>query len=135
MNEAIKFLTGDLTLALALGECVYVSNRRGVSSLLEFLENGTNLRGFHSADKVVGKGAAFLYVLLGVSSVHGTVMSACAKDVLKDNNITVTYDILVDRIVNRDKTGFCPIEEAVLAITEPQQALIAMKEKLTKLRS
>lgn len=134
MNEAIKFLKGDITLALHRDNTVYTSNKRGVSALLEFIESKTDLSGFSAADKVVGKGAAFLYVLLKVKSVYAGVISACAKEVLISHGIEVSSDMLVERIINRDKTGFCPIEEAVYEINEPRCALIAIKEKLKKLR-
>ena len=134
MNEAVKFLIGDITLVLLHGKTVYTSNKRGVSALVEFVDNKTDLTGFCAADKVVGKGAAFLYVVLGVKSVYAGVISTCAKEVLERHGIEVSYDLLVERISNRDKTGFCPIEEAVFQIYEPSQALIAIKEKLKKLR-
>lgn len=134
MNEAVKFLIGDITLVLLRDKTVYTSNKRGVSALVEFVDNKTDLTGFCAADKVVGKGAAFLYVVLGVKSVYAGVISACAKEVLERHGIEVSYDLLVERISNRDKTGFCPIEEAVFQIYEPSQALIAIKEKLKKLR-
>ena len=134
MNEAVKFLIGDITLVLLRDKTVYTSNKRGVSALVEFVDNKTDLTGFCAADKVVGKGAAFLYVVLGVKSVYAGVISACAAQVLQSHGIELYYDTMVDRIVNRDKTGFCPIEEAVYGIDEPSIAVTAIKEKLKKLR-
>lgn len=135
MNTAKELLKNGYTLALCLGDTIYTSYERGVKSLLSFVENNIDVKGFSCADKVVGKGAAYLYVLLEVKDVHATVISECAKNVLIRYGIAVTYDSLVDRIQNRDKTGFCPIEEAVLNIDEPHKALIAIKDKLITLRS
>ncbi len=135
MNPAKQYLSDGITLAVANGDTVYTSCERGVAPLIHFLDNGICIDGFSCADKVVGKGAAFLYVLLKVKEVHACVLSACAKEILESHSVSVTYDTLVERIQNRDKTGFCPIEEAVLNISSPESALIAIKNKLEFLRS
>ncbi len=135
MNTAKELLNQGYSLAMCLGETVYTSNERGVTSLLYFVENKVDVTGFYCADRVVGKGAAFLYVLLNVREVHACVISKCAKEVLTSNGIKVTYDTQVDRIINRDKTGYCPIEEAVIDVNEPSLAYDAIKKKLLALRS
>lgn len=135
MSTAKELLNQGYTLAICLGETVYTSKERGVKTLLSFVEDKIDVSGYYCADRVVGKGAAFLYVLLNVREVHACVISRCAKEVLTAYGIGVTYDTLVDRIANRDKTGFCPIEEAVINICEPTLALNAIKEKLLTLRS
>ena len=135
MNTAKELLSQGYTLAMCLGDNVYTSKERGVKSLLYFLDNRIDVSGFYCADKVVGKGAAFLYVLLNVFEIHAGVISKCAMETLSANGIRVTYDILVDRISNREKTGYCPIEEAVFDIDNPSLALSAIKEKLLSLRS
>lgn len=135
MNPAKQYLSNGITLAVVNGDTVYTSCERGVAPLMNFLDSGICIDGFSCADKVVGKGAAFLYVLLKVKEVHACVLSACAKEILERYSISVTYDTLVERIQNRDKTGFCPIEEAVLNISSPESALIAIKNKLEFLRS
>ena len=105
------------------------------TALLGLIDENVNVKGYDSADRVVGKGAAFLYIILGVARVHACVISRCALNTLGQSGIEVTYDILVDRIENRDKTGFCPIEEAVLSIDTPSLALIAIKNRLKELKS
>lgn len=135
MNKAKDYLRGECTLALCRGDKVYLSQKRGVSALLEYLESGTDLRGFSCADKVVGKGASFLYIKLAVLEVHACVISKCAYELLLDHGISVTYDTVVDRIQNRDKTGYCPIEESVLNLTNENEAVLAIKNKLSELRS
>ena len=88
---------------------------------------------YSAADKVVGNGAAFLYVLLKIKEVHANIISKSACMTLKNNNIPVTYDTLVEAIRNRDNTGFCPIEEAVAGISSPDDALVAIRNKLKSL--
>ena len=66
---------GGYTCVICGGDKVYTSHERGVKPLLELLEQGAELKGFSAADRVVGKAAAFLYVLLGVSAVYAGVIS------------------------------------------------------------
>lgn len=135
MNKAKELLKDGITLSLCDGNITYTSNKRGVSALLGLIDENVNVKGYDSADRVVGKGAAFLYIILGVARVHACVISRCALNTLGRSGIEVTYDILVDRIENRDKTGFCPIEETVLSIDTPSLALIAIKNRLKELKS
>ena len=118
------------TCALCKGEDAYTSRERGVKPLLSLLDGNKPFCGYSAADKVVGKGAAFLYVLLGVSRVHACVISAPAKETLLAHGIGVTFDTEVAAIRNRTDTGPCPIESAVIFTDDPDEALILIREKL-----
>ena len=61
--------SGEFTCVICKNERIYTSKDRGVKPLVELYEAKTDLIGFSAADKVVGKGAAYLYVLLNVSAV------------------------------------------------------------------
>ena len=138
MNEnAIKARTllesGGHTCVLCRGETVLTDNRRGIRPLLELLENPGRLTSYSAADKVVGKAAAFLYHLLDVEFVYAQVISQPAADVLKQYGIGMECANLVPAIRNRDNTGFCPMETAVLNIDDPNEALAAVKRTLSDL--
>lgn len=136
LTEAINILNSDkYTCVLCRGSAVYTSTERGVKPLLDLLDAGTDLQGFSAADKVVGKAAAFLYVLLGVKEVYARVMSEMAVCVLNDNGISAKYDINVKNIINRAGTGNCPMEEAVSGLSSPSEALKAVRLKLLRLNS
>lgn len=122
------------TCVLCRESTVYTSRLRGVKPLAQWLQSGTDLRGFSAADKVVGRATAFLYVLLGVKEVHAAVMSRAAREVLEDQGITASWDTLTDHIINRAGDGICPFEEAVLEITDPHAALIAIHEKMRQMQ-
>lgn len=51
------------------------STERGVKPLLQWLDGENSVKGFSAVDKVVGRAAAFLYVLLEVKEVYAGVMS------------------------------------------------------------
>ena len=121
------------TCVLRRGETLHTATERGVKPLVRWLTLGTDLRGFSAADKVVGRATAYLYVLLGVKEVWAGVMSEAAAEVLRRHGITAAQGKLVPNIINRQGTGICPFEEAVLEIHSPEEALIAIREKMTRM--
>jgi hypothetical protein len=124
----------SLTCIITNGESVYKSNLRGIKPLLEFVQNGVDTRGFYAADKVVGKAAAYLYVLLGVKEIYAQVVSEAAEAVLSKHQIPLFYEEKVPAIRNRTNTGFCPMEQAVWEIDDPLSAKQAIVQKLDQLR-
>lgn len=134
ITKAINLLTdGQYTCVLCKEDEVYTSTERGVKPLLGWLDSGIDLKDFSAADKIVGKAAAFLYVLLGVKEVYAEVMSKAAIDTLSKNGIAASCDIEVESIINRAGTGKCPMEETVWDISDPLEALEAIKDKLSKM--
>lgn len=134
LKKAIQMLTdGDYTCVLCKGDIVYTCEKRGVKPLLDWYDRDLNLKGFSAADKVVGNAAAFIYVLLGIKEVHALVMSEAAGRTLQENGISASCDRLVKGIMNRTGTGPCPMEAAVHGITEPEQALEAVRKRLAAL--
>lgn len=121
--------SGNYTCVLCRGDAVYTTNERGVAPLLNWWDSGLDLTGFSAADRVVGRGAAFLYCLLGVQEVHARVMSHPAAEVLSAHGITAQADSFVNGIINRAGTGPCPFEAAVMDISDPQEALTAIRNK------
>jgi len=131
--KALGYLEDGCTCALVSEEKTLQSKRRGVQPLLGWLQSGEAERGMIAADKVVGKAAAFLYVLIGVAEVHAKVLSASAEAVLQRFAIPYFYEERVAAIKNRTNTGFCPMENAVWEIDEPQAAYAAIQEKWKQL--
>lgn len=115
---------GGYTCVLCKGEKIFTSNERGVKPLVLWRKSENSFLGFSAADKVVGKGAAFIYVLLGVSAVYANVISLPALEVLQAHGIYVEYREAVSHIINRRGDGFCPVETAVssVAIDKPEDA-------------
>ena len=135
LEQARQILTaGNYTCVLCRDDAVLTATARGVRPLLDWLDSGLDLAGFSAADKVVGRATAYLYVLLGIRHVHALVMSTPARSALESNGITALCDREVPGIINRRGDGPCPFEEAVLGITEPTQALRAIRKKQFVLR-
>lgn len=126
---------GDYTCALCRGEQTYTATARGVAPLLDWLDAGVDMTGFAAADRVVGKAAALLYVLLRVRAVYALVMSEAAQAALRAHGIEATCDTLVPAIRNRLNTGLCPMEQTVADIDDPQTAREAVAAKRKELQA
>ena len=136
LERAKKLLSDmDYTCVICSDTDTRTSKQRGVAPLLSWLDHGENLCNYSAADKVVGNGAAFLYVLMNIKEVHANVISRAAYKTLLNNNITVTYTTLTEAIRNRDNTGICPIETVVSEITDAQEALAAIRTKLAEIKN
>ena len=124
---------GGHTAVLLKGDEVFVTDLRGVKPLVAWLKSGVDFSGYYGADKVVGRGAGFLYALLKVKALHANVVSRGAVEVLKAHNIAVEYDVLVDNIINREGTGICPFEEAVSDVSDADEAYKIVIKKMREM--
>lgn len=122
------------TLAVCRDGKLSVSTQRGIKPLLELIGSDEDMKGASAADRIVGKAAAMLYVLLGVRAVYAEVLSETARDIFEENQIEYRYETLTDHIINRMGTGLCPMEEAVKETNEPHAALKAIRNKIAEMR-
>ena len=128
LKKALDLLnSGNYTCVACKEEVVYTTTQRGVTPLLNWLDSKTDLKDFSAADRVVGRGAAFLYCLLGVKEVYALVMSRPAAEVLQSHGILADAGTFVEGIINRTGTGPCPFEAAVMDIQDTQEALNAIR--------
>ncbi len=135
LEKAKKLLAEGFTIVLCRGDKVYTSIERGVSPLISMLEKKIDLKGFSAADKVVGKAAAMLFVLCGVSEVFAAVATYKAKEILEKNGIKLYTDNFAEHIKNRAGNGFCPMEIATSVTDDPKEGFIRIKQKLLELKS
>ncbi|MBO5304102.1 MAG: DUF1893 domain-containing protein [Clostridia bacterium] len=134
LEKAKRILSGgEYTCVLANEKITLSTKERGVKPLVKWLESSLDFHDFSAADKVIGKGAAFLYLLLGIKSIYAFVISTPALELLRERNVYVEYSQEVDNIINRQGTGICPFEEAVLPITDEKLAYQLIKEKMQSL--
>ena len=127
--------SGEYTCVLCKDDDIVLGKEKGVRPLVELIEDEKEYNGFSAADKIVGKAAAHLYILLKVSSVYAVVMSMEAEKLLSQHNIETSYDILTDSIINRKGNDICPMEKAVKGIEDSQTAFCKIKETIELLRS
>ena len=112
---------------------VVVSDNRGVAPLMKLLkENKEQLRDSMIADKVIGKAAALLMVYGKVKEVFTPTISVPAIEVFKNHNVKITYDKIVERIINRKGDGLCPMETLCLNTDNPEEAFFKVNEFIKK---
>ena len=112
MDELIRLLNeGNYSCVVRQGEETRTFSRRGVADLYDlYATDRAFLNGAWLADKVIGKGAAALMVLGGVSRVWTRVVSTPALALLREGGVEVAYAEEVSCIINRTRTGRCPLE-------------------------
>ena len=123
------------TCVLCKGDDLLFSFEHGVKPLLAWIDEGKDLTGYGAADQVIGKAAALLYICLGVRDLYGQVISDPAIQVLEEHGVACAYDERVPYIINRMKNGMCPMEQTVLDISDPKEAVTALKNKVMSMRA
>lgn len=126
-------IDGGYTCVLISKEKTVTSKKRGVAPLLELIDSGNDYSGYFAADKVVGAGAAYLYVLLGVSAVWAQTVSEAARSLFGKYGIELHYENCVPHIINRSGDGICPMENSVKDASSPGDALDKIRSTLDKL--
>lgn len=135
-NSKTILKNGNYTCVLCRKDAVRTSRKRGISPLIEFIEENRDFNGFSASDKIVGKAAAMMFVKMGITHVFAEVISKNAVEILKANNVKCSWDTLCEYIVNRSGTGPCPIETAVKNIDENDfdSAYKCIRQKTEELR-
>lgn len=126
MTYARQMLSiGGYKLVVCAKDSVHVSEDSGLDSLLSLVGEDTWI-GAAAADKVVGKAAAMLFVLLRVKSLYAEVITETAKAVLEAQGIECVYGTLVERLIDADGK-VCPSELVVENVVDPSDAPAALK--------
>jgi len=134
VTRARELLSAEnLSCAAVHGASVLTSSSPGVSPLLSWIGEERDLDGFSVADRVVGKAAAMLYVLLGAHAIYAPVMSTDALRVLSSHGIAASYDKLTPVIMNREGSAQCPLDASVVGIEDPEEALLAIRDTVAAL--
>lgn len=108
---------------------------KGIATLLQMVNQDTSpLKGATVVDKVVGKAAAALMILGGVTRLHALLISEGALSLLSATDIKVSYEQQVPYIINRMQTGWCPMEQACQHSLTPEDCLKQIKNKISQLK-
>ena len=126
-------LVSGVTLSLVSGDSVIIKRERGVLPLLELFDTGRDFSSYSAADRVVGLGAAYLYLSLGIKKLYTIVISEAAYKKLVECGVYIEYDTITERIINRRGDGGCPIEETVKDTKNVDEAITLIRKKLSEL--
>lgn len=125
---------GQYTCVLCREDACLTSKSRGISPMLDWIREGRKLDGFSAADTIVGKAAAMLFVLAGVRSVYGRVMSEAGRDYLTARGVACSYETLAAQINSRNGDGVCSMEQAVAQLEDAETAYAVLLEKRDAMR-
>lgn len=131
MKELIDILHNEnLTLVIKSDDGkIHRFTQRGVKDLLTLVQHYPDvLSNAAVADKAVGKAAAACMIVGGVRQVHGDVMSEPALELLQKHGVTAEYGQLVDHIINRAGTGWCPMEQLSRDENDPTVIISKIKD-------
>lgn len=133
--SAVQLLRDGQAACVVLrdGEIVRAETGRGVAPMIRLYEDGA-LQGAYVVDKIVGKAAAMLMTLGGVSGCYALTVSRAALDWFVGHGIPVEYEVCAEYIVNRAGDGICPMEQTVKELTDATEALVALKQKIADLQ-
>lgn len=110
------------------------SARPGVAPLTDWLQKDPELlRGASVADRVIGKAAALLMLYGGVKEVYADVISEHAALCLGERCVPFYEGERVPCIVNRTRTGMCPMEKLCLDTNLPREAYARVLRKQEEL--
>ena len=118
--------THALVVALPSGRvCVY--DGRGLQPMFDAL-NGCGLNGAYVYDKVTGRASSLLLAYGGAKELHTGMLSLEAVEILKKYNIKYSAQKTVPYILNRSKTGSCPMETVARHLNDAQEAYPQIKQ-------
>lgn len=100
-------------------EIVFTSDKKGVAPILDFYHSNKDVyENLIIVDRIVGKGALLLALLVNAKEVYTPVISENALKLNEHFNIKLFYEKTVPYIINRNKDGMCPIEKSLLEIND-----------------
>ena len=132
IERARELLKSDpsLTAVAVRGDKVLTTDKKGIRPLVEWLDSG-DMAGFSAADKAGGRAAAMLYDLMGIEEVYFIRASRHCMDYLIGKGIKAACGDTVEYILNRDRSGMCPMEELSLTTDDPSGFLEKARGKLS----
>ena len=121
------FYSQKASMVLCKDDEKFITQEKGLTPLINLIESGDDYFEYSACDKVVGRAAAFLYVLLGVKEIHAKVMAKLAIQILDKAEIKYSADEFVDTILDDQLKDTNPLEEVVLRSGSANNALRDLK--------
>ena len=136
LAEALALVEKGAKACVAVKDGVIAASAegRGIKPLLSLLdrEDGV-LRGAVVVDKVIGRAAAAICIQGGAARVHAVLMSEDAAALLAAHGVKASANSTVERIMNREQNGFCPMELASEGLEDPAAIVKAVRARAAEL--
>lgn len=126
---------GGFSCVMKNREEIRTFSQRGIADLYDLYQTDPGfMKGASIADKVIGKGAAAMMVLGGFKAVYADVISVPAANLLHEAGVEVTFSQEVPHIINRDKSGRCPLETACHDLKSAEEMYPVIQDFAIKMR-
>ena len=123
--------SSNLLVIVKNGQVQYKSKEKGVSAIIDLLDNRPDLlQEAVVADKVIGRAVAMVCDYARVKFCYGSVISESAVEILKKAEIPYEFGKKVEVIKNRDGTDLCPIEKRALKTEDSAEGIRMIKDFL-----
>lgn len=127
MESIIDILhKGGYSCVMKNREEVRTFTQRGVADLYDL---------YQADSAFIGKGAAALMVLGGFKTVYADIISTPALALLCEAGIETTFAQEVPHIINRDKTGWCPLETACMELNTVEEMYPVIQNFISRIRA
>ena len=103
--------SGDTVRVISPDGTVFRSQKRGISPLLNYIEQSSLMGEVVVLDKVTGNAAALLMEKVLCREVFSSLGSKLAAETLERFGITRHFTKTVPYIINREGNGMCPFEK------------------------
>ena len=123
--------SGESVVVARNGVIVARAKGSGIGPAMEMLDS-KRLPGALVFDKIVGRAAAAIFIEGGVKKACALVMSEGAVKLLETHGVEVIAVKRVEKIVNRAKTGECPMECAVRNLDKPEKMVDKLRKAIKK---
>lgn len=106
------------------GRVVAEDDEPGIAATLAHLERvRSEGPGAVMADRIVGRAAAWAALWAGIEACYGELLCRPAESLLSENGLRVEASRRVAQILNRARSGPCPLEEAVAEARSAEEAV------------
>lgn len=101
----------DLNFVLVSDKGTLKSRARGIMPIYENIKDKKDyFEGASVSDRVIGSAAAILLVYGGIKDLYTDLISDKAVKILEEAGVSLAYSSKVAAILNKDKSGPCPME-------------------------
>ena len=115
-------------------QVVFTSEEKGVRPMMVYMDTyGPSEEPLTVIDRIVGRGAVILALLINAKTIKTPLISESAMELAEHHGLTVEAEKVVPYIINRQGDGRCPIESAVLGMTDVDEGYAAIKAAIAKL--
>lgn len=122
--------SGDYSFVLVKGEDIIKETQKGLEPLVKLAEGEKDFTDYSICDRITGRAASFLYVLLGLNEVYAVKMAKLAVQILDRAEIKFGAGGFVETVLDENMSDTDKFEKAVLRSGSAINALNDIKAVL-----